>query len=133
MPAFSRCPPSVFGFANAGVGLIGLDPSAVLDPLPLGIALGLLLGKQIGVFGFAFAAVKTGIAKLPEGVSWRQLHALSLLAAIGFTMSLFIGNLAFADAARVDAVKLGVLSGSLIAAVAGYFMLRSALPPETAR
>lgn len=115
----------IFGFANAGVGLIGIDPAAVLDPLPLGIALGLLIGKQVGVFGFAFAAVKLGVARLPVGVSWRQLHALSLLAAIGFTMSLFIGNLAFANPEQVDAVKLGVLSGSLIAAVSGYFLLRS--------
>jgi NhaA family Na+:H+ antiporter len=118
----------IFGFANAGVTLIGLSPSAVLDPLPLGIALGLLVGKQVGIFGFAWVAVKTGLAKLPEDVNWRQIHALSLLAAIGFTMSLFIGNLAFADAAQVDAVKLGVLSGSTIAALAGYLLLRSALP-----
>ncbi|QYJ06253.1 Na+/H+ antiporter NhaA [Qipengyuania flava] len=118
----------IFGFANAGVTLIGLSPSAVLDPLPLGIALGLLIGKQVGIFGFAWVAVKTGLAKLPEDVNWRQIHALSLLAAIGFTMSLFIGNLAFADPAQVDAVKLGVLSGSTIAALAGYVLLRMALP-----
>ena len=120
----------VFGFANAGVSLVGLEPSALLDPLPLGIALGLLVGKQIGIFGFAWAAVKTGLARLPEDVNWRQLHALSLLAAIGFTMSLFIGNLAFADPVQVDAVKLGVLAGSTIAALAGYLMLRAALPAE---
>ncbi|WP_375289365.1 Na+/H+ antiporter NhaA [Qipengyuania sp.] len=118
----------IFGFANAGVRLVGLDPAALLAPLPLGIALGLLLGKQIGIFGFAFAAVKTGLARLPEGVTWRQIHALSLLAAIGFTMSLFIGNLAFVDPEQVDAVKLGVLSGSLIAALAGFALLRSVLP-----
>ena len=122
----------IFGFANAGVTLIGLEPSALLAPLPLGIALGLLIGKQVGIFGFAWVAVKTGLAKLPEEVDWRQLHALSLLAAIGFTMSLFIGNLAFADPAQVDAVKLGVLAGSSIAALTGYFLLRSALPREEA-
>ena len=120
----------VFGFANAGVTLIGLSPADLLAPLPLGIALGLLIGKQVGIFGFAFIAVKTGLAKLPEGVNWRQIHGLSLLAAIGFTMSLFIGNLAFADPAQVDAVKLGVLSGSLIAALAGFFMLKVSLPSE---
>ncbi|MEL6529657.1 MAG: Na+/H+ antiporter NhaA [Pseudomonadota bacterium] len=118
----------IFGFANAGVTLIGLSPSDLLAPLPLGIALGLLIGKQIGIVGFAYIAVKTGIAKLPDNVGWRKIHGLSLLAAIGFTMSLFIGNLAFADQAQVDAVKLGVLSGSLIAALAGYFMLKASLP-----
>ncbi len=118
----------VFGFANAGVTLIGLSPTDLLAPLPLGIALGLLIGKQVGIFGFSFLAVKTGLAKLPEGVNWRQIHGLSLLAAIGFTMSLFIGNLAFANASQVDAVKLGVLSGSLVAALLGFFLLKLALP-----
>ena len=117
----------IFGFANAGVSLAGLTPAALLAPLPLGIALGLLIGKQVGIFGIAFLAVKTGLASLPEGVSWRQVHALSLLAAIGFTMSLFIGNLAFADPAQIGAVKLGVLSGSLVAAVGGYVLLKSTL------
>ena len=120
----------IFGFANAGVTLFGLSPSALLEPLPLGIALGLLLGKQIGIFGFAFAAVKLRIASLPEDVSWRQVHGMSLLAAIGFTMSLFIGNLAFADPLLIDAVKIGVLSGSTIAAIAGYLLLSRALPKD---
>lgn len=118
----------IFGFANAGVSLIGLYPADLLQPLPLGIALGLLIGKQVGIVGFAWLAVKSGIAKLPEGVGWRKIHGLSLLAAIGFTMSLFIGNLAFTDQALIDAVKLGVLSGSLVAAFAGFFMLKSSLP-----
>jgi len=118
----------IFGFANAGVTLIGLSPAALLEPLPLGIALGLLIGKQIGIVGMAFIAVKAGIASLPEGVGWRKIHGLSLLAAIGFTMSLFIGGLAFEDQAQVDAVKVGVLAGSLIAALSGFFLLRSALP-----
>lgn len=124
----------IFGFANAGVSLIGISPADLLAPLPLGIALGLLLGKQIGIFGFAYLAVKTGLAKLPENVRWTQIYGLSLLAAIGFTMSLFIGNLAFADPAQVDAVKLGVLSGSLVAALCGYFILKVTLPaaaPQT--
>ena len=118
----------IFGFANAGVTLAGIQPVSLLDPLPLGIALGLLIGKQLGIFGFAWIAVKAGIASLPESVTWRQIHGLSLLAAIGFTMSLFIGNLAFADPAQVDAVKLGVLSGSTIAAILGYALIRSSLP-----
>ncbi|WP_265587145.1 Na+/H+ antiporter NhaA [Sphingomicrobium arenosum] len=118
----------LFGFANAGVSLAGISLSDLVAPLPLGIALGLLLGKQIGIFGFGWLAVKSGMTQLPEGLSWRQLHAMSLLAAIGFTMSLFIGNLAFADAALVNQVKLGVLSGSLVAAVAGYLLLKASLP-----
>ena len=122
----------IFGFANAGVSMIGLEPSDLLAPLPLGIALGLLVGKQVGIFGLAWIAVKTRLATLPENVGWRQVHAVSLLAAIGFTMSLFIGNLAFADPAQVDAVKLGVLSGSLIAAVSGYLLLRRSLPKVAA-
>ncbi|MBY8336519.1 Na+/H+ antiporter NhaA [Alteriqipengyuania sp. NZ-12B] len=118
----------IFGFANAGVSLGGLEFADLLAPLPLGIALGLLIGKQIGIFGFAFLAVKTGLARLPENVGWRQVHGVSLLAAIGFTMSLFIGNLAFDSAAQVDAVKIGVLSGSVIAALAGFFLLKAGLP-----
>ena len=122
----------IFGFANAGVSLSGLTPADLLAPLPLGIALGLLVGKQLGIVGFAWLAVKTGLAKLPEGVSWAKVHGLSLLAGIGFTMSLFIGNLAFTDPAQIDAVKIGVLSGSLIAAIAGFLLLRTILPQEAA-
>ncbi len=124
----------IFGFANAGVALGGLELSDVLAPLPLGIALGLLIGKQVGIFGFAWAAVKLGWASMPESINWRQLHGLSLLAAIGFTMSLFIGNLAFADQAMIDAVKIGVLGGSLVAAIAGYLLLSRSLPkPEAGK
>ena len=122
----------IFGFANAGVSLSGITPADLLAPLPLGIALGLLIGKQLGIVGFAWLAVKTGLAKLPDGVGWAKVHGLSLLAGIGFTMSLFIGNLAFTDAAQIDAVKIGVLSGSLIAAIAGFLLLRATLPQETA-
>lgn len=119
----------IFGFANAGVGLIGIDPADLLAPLPLGIALGLLIGKQLGILGFGWLAVKAGIASLPENVSWRQIHGVSLFAAIGFTMSLFIGELAFTgsdEAARLlrDEAKIGVLLGSLISAVMGYTVLR---------
>jgi len=122
----------IFGFANAGVTLLGLSPSDLLAPLPLGIALGLLIGKQIGIVGMAWIGVKAGFATLPDGVGWRKIHGLSLLAAIGFTMSLFIGNLAFDDPAQVDAVKLGVLAGSLVAALGGFFLIRAALPDEIA-
>lgn len=120
----------IFGFANAGVSFAGMELSALFEPLPLGIALGLLIGKQVGIFGFAWVAVKTGLASLPQSVGWMQVYAVSLLAAIGFTMSLFIGNLAFADPAQINAVKLGVLSGSTIAAIAGYLLLRWSLPKE---
>ena len=116
----------IFAFANAGVGLLDLELSALLAPLPLGIAMGLLVGKQIGIVGFAWLATKTGIASLPAGISWMQMWGLSLIAGIGFTMSLFIGNLAFASPEQIAAVKLGVLSGSLIAAIAGVVILRTA-------
>ncbi len=121
----------IFGFANAGVDFSGVALSDLIAPLPLGIALGLLVGKQIGIFGFGWVAIKAGVTEMPEGVNWRQLHAMSLLAAIGFTMSLFIGNLAFADPALINQVKLGVISGSVIAALAGYFLLKSALPARS--
>ncbi|MEW4448496.1 Na+/H+ antiporter NhaA [Qipengyuania sp. JC766] len=113
----------IFALANAGVSFEGMEPAAVLAPLPLGIALGLLLGKQIGIVGFAWLAVKSGIAKLPRGIGWSQVWGLSLIAGIGFTMSLFIGNLAFADPAQINAVKLGVLSGSIVAAILGVLLL----------
>tara|TARA_B100000678_G_C18219766_1_gene506696 strand:+ start:622 stop:1830 length:1209 start_codon:yes stop_codon:yes gene_type:complete len=116
----------IFALANAGVSFEGMEPSALLAPLPLGIALGLLVGKQIGIFGLAWLAVKSGIARLPKGVGWMQVWGLSLIAGIGFTMSLFIGNLAFADAAAINAVKLGVLSGSIVAALLGVLILLKA-------
>ena len=122
----------IFGFANAGVSLAGLTFADLLAPLPLGIALALLIGKQVGIVGFSYLAVKAGIASLPAGITWRQVHGISLLAAIGFTMSLFIGNLAFTDVAQVDAVKIGVLSGSFIAAIAGWLVLDRAIPHEPA-
>ena len=116
----------IFAFANAGVSMAGLELSALLAPLPLGIAMGLIIGKQIGIFGLAWLAVKTRVARLPAGIGWQHIWGLSLIAGIGFTMSLFIGNLAFADPAQIDAVKLGVLGGSLIAALAGVAILLGA-------
>ena len=119
----------IFALANAGVSFAGLELGALFAPLPLGIALGLLLGKQAGILGFAWLATRTGIASLPVGIGWMQVWGLSLIAAIGFTMSLFIGNLAFATAEQITAVKLGVLSGSVIAALAGVLvLLRSKRP-----
>jgi Na+:H+ antiporter, NhaA family len=114
----------IFAFANAGVNLRGVVLADIASPLPLGIALGLILGKQLGIMGAASITVKAGWASLPAGVSWRQLHGLSVIAGIGFTMSLFIGNLAFTSQAQIAAVKLGVLGGSMISALCGYFLLR---------
>ena len=114
----------LFGFANAGVSLQGVGLSSLAAPLPLGIALGLFVGKQLGIFGSVWAAVKLGVAVRPKDASWTQVYGVSLLCGIGFTMSLFIGGLAFTDAAQGDAVKIGVLMGSLLSAVAGYLVLR---------
>ncbi len=118
----------LFAFANAGVNLAGIGLSDLFAPLPLGIALGLVLGKQLGVFGITWAMVKLRLAQLPEQTSWRQLYGISALAGIGFTMSLFIGSLNFEQDAQMDAVRLGVLAGSLISALIGYAVLR--LAPE---
>jgi Na+:H+ antiporter, NhaA family len=116
----------LFGFANAGVSLEGISLAALVAPLPLGIALGLFLGKQLGIFGSVWAAVKLGIAVRPKDASWTQVYGVALLCGIGFTMSLFIGGLAFTDPLQGDAVKIGVLMGSLLSAVAGYALLRVA-------
>jgi Na+:H+ antiporter, NhaA family len=114
----------LFGFANAGVSLDGVGLDALLAPLPLGIALGLFAGKQIGIFGSVWACVKLGFASRPRDASWLQVYGVSLLCGIGFTMSLFIGGLAFTDAAQGDAVKIGVLLGSTMSALCGYLLLR---------
>ncbi len=114
----------VFGFANAGVSIAGMSPALLLTPVPLGIMLGLFVGKQAGVFGFAWLAVRLGLGTMPAKASWAQLYGVSLLCGIGFTMSLFIGALAFAEnAALSSATKIGVLAGSAISAVAGYVVL----------
>jgi len=111
-------------FANAGVSLEGLSLSSLLLPVPLGILLGLFLGKQLGVMVFSFIAVKTGIAQMPNKSSWSSLYGVSILTGIGFTMSLFVGNLAFLDNTQyIDGVKIGVLAGSLLSTLVGYFIL----------
>ena len=113
-----------FAFANAGVSLEGLSLSSLLLPVPLGILLGLFLGKQLGVMVFSFIAVKTGIAQMPNKSSWSSLYGVSILTGIGFTMSLFVGNLAFIDNTQyIDGVKIGVLAGSLLSTLVGYFIL----------
>ena len=114
----------IFAFANAGVSLEGLSLSSLLQPVPLGILLGLFVGKQVGVMIFSFIAVKTGVAEMPDNSSWLSLYGVSVLTGIGFTMSLFVGNLAFAENIQyIDGVKIGVLAGSLLSTLFGYFIL----------
>ena len=113
----------IFGFANAGVSFAGMTPAVLAEPVTLGVALGLFLGKQLGVFGAAWLAIRLGVARLPVAASWAQLYGVSLLCGIGFTMSLFIGLLAFRDPALQNEVKVGVLLGSLTSALLGAALL----------
>ena len=114
----------VFAFANAGVSLEGLTFKTLLNPVPLGIVLGLFFGKQIGVFVLSYISIKLKFEDKPTGSTWPALYAVSILTGIGFTMSLFVGNLAFANNLEyIDGVKIGVLTGSLLATLFGYFLL----------
>lgn len=117
----------VFGFANAGVSLAGLSMETFTHPVTLGVAAGLFVGKQIGIFGSSWAAVRLKVASLPRDATWAQLYGVSLLCGVGFTMSLFIGLLAFPGRADwVEEVKIGVLTGSILSAIAGLLVLRLA-------
>ena len=123
----------VFAFANTGIPMEGMNMKTLLSPEPFGIAMGLFLGKQLGVFGFTWAAVKSGIAKLPSNVGWPEMYGLSVLTGIGFTMSLFISSLAFEEGAtNLNADRLGILAGSFASAFVGmvvlYFALRNKEP-----
>ncbi|WP_374524508.1 Na+/H+ antiporter NhaA [Sphingopyxis sp.] len=123
--AFAIVP--LFGFANAGVDIRGITAEQLLAPLPLGIAAGLFVGKQIGIFGSVWLAVKLGIAGRLRGATWLQVYGVAILCGIGFTMSLFIGGLAFpGDALLIEEAKIGILMGSLAAALAGFALLRFA-------
>ncbi len=114
----------VFAFANAGVSLEGLTLTTLLNPVPLGIVLGLFFGKQIGVFLLSYISVKLKFADKPSDSTWPAFYAVSILTGIGFTMSLFVGNLAFANNLEyMDGVKIGVLTGSLLSTLFGYFLL----------
>ena len=114
----------IFAFANAGVSLEGLSLNSLLEPVPLGILLGLFVGKQVGVMLISFIAVKFGVAQMPDKSNWLSLYGVSILTGVGFTMSLFVGNLAFAENIQyIDGVKIGVLAGSLLSTVFGYFIL----------
>ncbi|MBC7987088.1 MAG: Na+/H+ antiporter NhaA [Sphingomonadaceae bacterium] len=122
----------LFGFANAGVALGGIGLAELLAPLPLGIAAGLFLGKQIGIFGAVWLAVRLGLGTRPAGASWLQIYGVAMLCGIGFTMSLFIGALAFpGDPALVEEAKLGVLAGTIVSALTGFLVLRLAPQPRS--
>jgi NhaA family Na+:H+ antiporter len=121
----------LFAFANAGVDLTGLSLRKLLDPIPLGILLGLFVGKQVGVFTFSWLAVKSGLARLPTGVNFAQVYGAAILCGIGFTMSLFIGMLAFENTAASEVIvtdQLGILAGTLLSAVVGSLVLNWVLP-----
>ena len=121
----------IFGFANAGVDLRGLGFADAMAPVPLGILLGLLVGKQVGVFGAIAVLVKSGLADAPVNASWQQLWGLSVLCGIGFTMSLFIAALAFGEGSALDsAAKIGILAGSILSALAGWLILSGTRPQE---
>jgi NhaA family Na+:H+ antiporter len=117
----------IFAFANSGVSFEGVSWSSLFAPVPLGIAAGLFVGKQIGVFSFSWLTIVSGAADLPKGIGWKALHGISVLCGIGFTMSLFIGSLAFAPATGQADERIGIIGGSLLSAVFGYVLLRSAL------
>ncbi len=122
----------VFAFANAGVSLEGMSLMTLFEPIPIGVALGLFVGKQLGVFGFSKLSVMLGLAKLPEGVDWLSLYGTSILCGIGFTMSLFISTLAF-NSGVVDygvSARLGILVGSFLSAIVGYLILHHSLKDE---
>ncbi len=120
----------IFALANGGVALGGSGLGALTNPIALGVALGLIAGKLVGILGFSALAVRLGVAQLPPGVTWRHIFGASWLCGIGFTMSLFIANLAF-DAALLDTAKIGILAASLVAGIVGFLVLRASPQPST--
>ncbi|MDE4021118.1 Na+/H+ antiporter NhaA [Glaesserella parasuis] len=124
----------LFAFSNAGVSIAGMSLSTLFSPLTMGVALGLLVGKTLGVFSFSFLAVKLGIAQLSEGINFKQIFAVSVLCGIGFTMSMFLAGLAFggdeADGQFISLARLGILIGSGISAVLGYYLLKLCTMPN---
>lgn len=121
----------IFALANAGVRFAGVDfVDAITHPVALGVGVGLVVGKMFGVSLFTIAAVKLGIGKLPRGTTWNHVWGLALLAGIGFTVALFIASLAFDDPALADRAKTGIFAGSLVAGLAGYWLLRRKPPPN---
>ncbi|HVM80082.1 MAG TPA: Na+/H+ antiporter NhaA [Stellaceae bacterium] len=124
-PWVSFCILPIFAFGNAGIHFEGLTWASLLEPVPLGIACGLFFGKQIGVVGAVWASVRLGVGRLPDGLNWRQFYGMALLTGVGFTMSLFIGALAFEEPAYEPLVRMGVLLGSGLSAIAGFLLLRA--------
>ena len=122
----------LFGFANAGISFAGMSAGALTDGVSLGIAAGLFIGKQLGVFGAVYGCVRLGIARLPEGATWVSLYGVAVLAGIGFTMSLFIGTLAWDAADYAAPLRIGVLGGSLLSGIVGYLLLLFATRPSPA-
>ena len=126
----------IFAFVNAGISFAGVGMEDLLHPVPMGIAAGLFIGKQLGVFAFCAVAIKLGIARLPEGAGWGALYGVSILSGVGFTMSLFIGGLAFEyKQLNLDVIfdeRLGIVLGSLLSGVIGYLVLQKVLPREKA-
>ena len=125
----------LFAFANAGISLEGMKLADLFTGVPLAIMVGLFVGKQVGVFGFSWLAIKMKLCELPEGVSWQQLYGAAMLCGVGFTMSLFIGSLAFEEGGVLGTTRpdrLGIIAGSLLAGIAGFVVLKLATPnPKT--
>ena len=119
----------IFAFANAGISFVNVGIEQVMSPVPLGIILGLVVGKQLGVFGLCFVAIKLGFAKLPEQVNLQLLYGVALLCGVGFTMSLFIGSLAFEQNPGIPLYqeRLGIVIGSFISGVLGYLVIKNAV------
>ena len=130
MVAFGVLP--LFAFVNSGISLSGVSFADLLHPVPLGIAAGLFIGKQVGIFLLCFLAIKVGLARLPDGANWGSLYGVSILCGVGFTMSLFVGSLAFENVTLDPEVifdeRLGIILGSLLSGVAGYIILHLTLP-----
>lgn len=122
----------IFAFANAGISLEGVTFEQILHPVPLGIAAGLFVGKQVGIFGLCWLGIKLGLAKLPKGMSYLSLYGISLLCGVGFTMSLFIGSLAFEETGAIPLFdeRLGIILGSLLSGVVGFIVLNFSLKPK---
>ena len=120
----------IFALANAGVVLGENFAATLLNPVSVGIVAGLLLGKQFGITLFAWLVIKSGISEMPQGVTWSHIYGAAWLAGIGFTMSLFISDLAFADSPLLDVAKLGILTASLIAGIAGWLIIRRTSAPH---
>ena len=122
----------LFAFANSGLSLNGVSVDQILHPVPVGIAVGLFIGKQLGVFSFCWLGIKLGIARLPEDISWGGLYGAAIITGIGFTMSLFIGSLSFEESGvnMLYDDRLGIILGSLLSAVFGYMLLSNCLPKE---